>query len=158
MNVIDGWPQNTWTCLLAGPVGLPGEVAEEVRGGLAQPVGGGGVAELAHHGGDEAGGGAEEGLDVLVAEGEVGEGDHGVAPHLRAGGAAANDRGRRRRRRGRRRRDAVAVDIALDLGGGGVHALWSKWDSLSGTKSNFLRAIIVFVCLTEDSKWDNIKT
>ena len=46
-----------------------------MRGGLAQPVGGGGVAELADHGGDEPGGGAEEGLDVLVAEGQVGEGE-----------------------------------------------------------------------------------
>ena len=59
---------------------------EEVSGGLAEVLPGGGL-QLAHHGLHEGGEGAEVGLDGGVAEGEVGEGHHGVAAHLAARGA-----------------------------------------------------------------------
>ena len=77
-----------------------------MRSGLAQSVVGGGVGELPHHGGHEAGGGAEEGLDVGAAEGQVGEGDDCVAVHLRAGLAARCSRGGEAE---------VPVNITLDL-------------------------------------------
>ena len=54
---------------------------EEVRGGLAEVLPGGGL-QLAHHGVHEGGEGAEVGLDRGVPEGEVGEGDHRVPAHL----------------------------------------------------------------------------
>ena len=44
--------------------------------------------QLADHYWHEAGVDAEEGFDVGVAEGQVGEGDDGVATDLRAGGFA----------------------------------------------------------------------
>ena len=77
-------------------------------GGLAQSVGGGGGGELLDHGGHETGGGAEEGLDVGVAEGEVCQGDHRVTAHLRARGAGRRHGGGRAK---------VAVNITLDLKG-----------------------------------------
>ena len=40
--------------------------------------------QLADHGVDEAGEGAEVGLDGGVAKGEVGQGDDGIPPHLAA--------------------------------------------------------------------------
>ena len=93
------------TYLFAGPFRLPSEVPEEVCGCLDQSVGGGGVSELLDHGGQESGGRTEEGLDVQVAEGEVGEGDDRVTAHFRAGGAGRHGRGLAE----------VAVNIALDL-------------------------------------------
>jgi hypothetical protein len=55
---------------------------------LSQVVRRGDGLQLAHHDWDEVVEGAEEGLDARVAEGQVGEGDDGVATDLTAGGAA----------------------------------------------------------------------
>ena len=96
---------NIITYLFAGPIRLPCEVPEEVCGGFAQSVWGGGGAELLDHGGHKTGGGTEEGLDVRVAEGEVGESDDSVSAHLSARGAV----------RVGRWQDEVAVNITLDL-------------------------------------------